>query len=208
MKKFTIIALLCIGLVFATGCSRFRNDTTDDYPPETTDNGYDNQQVFEPLPVDRFAVPILRAGIFWDDFWYLDAMFSVNNIEWGAPPHLAALSFTRLLPTSGFENLDDIRNFLSAFYSDEWIEAELTGDDPRFVEYDGELFMQGARAGVSRPNWNTAAHELISDDGVNAVVETTVMHYVWHTDDIEPYEVTYTFTFVDGRIDSLTINPN
>jgi len=203
MKKFIIIALLCVGLVFAVGCSNSNNNGEDDYSQEGTDTGYEGQPAFVPSPIDPFAVTILRAGIFWDDFWYLDAMFSVNNIDWGAPPHLAAQSFTRLLPTSGFENLDDIRNFLSQFYTDAWIDAEFASDTPPFAEYDDELFMQGARAGISRPNWNTASHELISDDGINAVVETTVMHYVWHIEDAEHYEVTYTFTFVDGRINSV-----
>jgi len=202
MKRIFLTAVLGIGLVLLAGCNIFGGgDNNDVDEPNNIEGtaGDTDAAVLQPL-----SVIIVRSGIFWDDFWYLDAMFAQQHIEWGAPDHLAAQSYTRLLPSSSFSNLDDVREFLSQFYTAAWIEAELTSDTPPFVEYDGELFILGARAGDSRPNWGTVRNTLISSDGVNAVVETVVAHYVWHQEDAEMYDVTYEFSFVNGRIDSIT----
>jgi len=125
------------------------------------------------------------------------------------PEHLRERGFfwVQLLPSSGFESLSNIRDYLLQYYTERWVDAELFGEFTKFVEYDGVLYVCGARAGLSRANWETAEHELIEQDGSRAVVETTVMHGAWHR---EPYEedigavpVQYRFTFVDGRIDQV-----
>lgn len=121
------------------------------------------------------------------------------------PEHLAerGMGMGILLSTSGFEGINDIRNYLLQYYTQEWVDAELFRDFSVFVEYDGVLFVDGTRAGFARPNWETAEHSLIEQDGNRAVVETTFLHGSWHRgyEYAYPVKATYRFTFIDGKID-------
>jgi hypothetical protein len=106
------------------------------------------------------------------------------------------------LPTSGFENLNGIRNALAFFYTEAWINAELSRDFAPFVEYDGKLYIHTTRAGFARPDWETATHALIelSDwSRADAIVETKVL--MRHGAIEESWEETFRVTFVGGGID-------
>jgi len=115
-----------------------------------------------------------------------------------------------LLPSSGFASIADIRNYLSQYYSEEWLDYWMYNGIPHvgapFYEYDGMLFVDVTRAGFSRPNWNTAAHTIIEQEGNRVVVETRVLWSSWHRalyHQIEGWEVLYYFTLIDGRIDKV-----
>lgn len=147
---------------------------------------------------------IVSAGMFWEDWWSGRGRFSSEHIaawEEDVPAHLAA--YQRLLPTSGFESLNDIRNYLSFYYTDAWINAELSGVtnfDP-FVEYNGILYVLTGRYGRIRPDWSTATHALIELTNWNrgdTVIETNVLMRSGEGD--EPG--TFRFTFVGGRINA------
>lgn len=89
-----------------------------------------------------------------------------------------------MLPTSGFETLDDIRAYLLQFYTESLIEnilidKQLILQSP-FIEYEGQLYIHSARAGFPRSNWKTAIHYLVEQEGRYAVVETSVLFATWH----------------------------
>lgn len=155
-------------------------------------NDTDSDQQFA---LEDLGLTIVRAGWFWEDWWN----YSTYNVDRDVPDHLAARGFARVLPPSGLESLDDVRHRLSWNYTENWIEHELRGNFPAFIEYDGVLFVQVARPDVPRPRWDTATHFLVEQDGNRAVVETTVLMETWGGD---AEERQYIFTFIDGLIDS------
>ncbi|MCL2588249.1 MAG: S-layer homology domain-containing protein [Oscillospiraceae bacterium] len=147
---------------------------------------------------------IVSAGMFWDAWWSLSGQFAEEHIVWGedVPAHLVGV-YHRLSPTSGFTSLDDIRNTLSFFYTEAWINFELSTESAPFVAYNGVLYIHTARYGSARPDWSTAAHtviELIDWNRGEAVIETSVLMRYAATGDT--WEEPFRFTFADGRIAS------
>ena len=120
-------------------------------------------------------------------------------------------AFNILLPSSGFTSLDDIREYLLQYYTEAWVDAKLFSDFPIFVEYDGVLFVDVARACSLRPIWETASHILLEtgslpDEGI-LVVETTVGYREpWGPLGVTStvYLATYRFTFIHSKINSVT----
>lgn len=110
----------------------------------------------------------------------------------------------RLLPSSGFSRLADVRHYLLQYHTESWLDTEMDDWFP-FTESDGNLYVMIARFGTVRTDWTTATHELIEQDGSHAVVETTVLSGNWemgaHNPNFVPIQSTYLFTFIDGRID-------
>lgn len=138
--------------------------------------------------------------------------------------HPLSRGFAIVLPSSGFASLDDVGAYLSQFYTQAWIDTwtdfglftdpivsmqitdgtivQLFGIGG-FEEYDGELFVFIQTEWSARPDWHTASHTLIEQDGNRAVVETVVSTYVHgYSPNYEMPTITYLFTFIDGRIDS------
>ena len=177
---------------------------TDDIP------GYELNQVWE---IKELGETIVSSGTFWEDWWNLRGMFAPEYIAWvdweDLPEHITAargFAFGQLLPESGFGSLDDIRNHLLQFYTENWVDSELFGDFSAFLEYDDILYIDGTRAGLARPDWETAMHTLIEIEGSRAVVETTVLYGGWHRapyEEVVTWEVQYRFTFINGRIDNI-----
>ena len=170
--------------------------------------GWEHFDVFEFEPLPEHYVTFSDEHHAWlarqDELMALyRARFPEGLLDRGA--------FEILLPSSGFTSLNDIRGYLLQYYTEAWIDAELSGDFAAFVEYDGTLFVDITRAGFGRPDWSTAAHTLVEQDGGHAVVETTVSWGAWHR---IPYgydgdgyevigEVLYRFTFIDGKINAV-----
>jgi len=163
--------------------------------------------------IEELGEIIVAAGMFWEEFQSLNGRFSVEHHDIPArmrgdhPQHLG--SYMGLLPSSGFENINDIREYLSQFYTQEWIDDMLFNQFPPFVEHNGKLYMLGGVAGPGtdpRPDWNTASHALIEQGGKIIIIETTVTHGSWHRvhpiygGDAFPFEMTHHFTFASGRI--------
>jgi len=168
--------------------------------------------------IEELGERIVGVGEFWEDWWNLREMFAFEHLEdipfeeWAdMPDHPASRGFSRFLPESGFENLDDIRNYLLQFHTENKVNQELSGEFSVFIEYADMLFVQTARGGFPRPDWETAEHTLIEEDGNRVVVETTVLWGSWHRipygGDAYPWEVLYRFTFIDGKIDAVE-NPD
>ncbi|MCL2753198.1 MAG: hypothetical protein FWE44_03515 [Defluviitaleaceae bacterium] len=161
----------------------------------------------EPLPehYDTFSPEhtawLERLDAKWEEYWAR------------IPEHLQERGiFDILLPSSGFVGLDDIRNYLSQYYSDAWLDnwthSSVSHVGNPFYEYNGMLFVEVTRAGLARPNWNTAQHVLVEQGGGRAVVETRILWGGWHRapyHQIEGWETIYHFVFNDGKIYSFDI---
>ena len=175
-------------------------------PPATADAPAEPTPAPESPPawtIEELGATIEAAGTFWNDWWFGRGAFAWDEhvapwVEGEMPEHLAML-YARLLPSSGFESINDIRNYLLRYYTECWVDSELFGSAfPAFVEYDGILYIHGIRMCFGDRRWETATHILVEQDGSHAVVETTVL--AWHGE-IDAYvESRYYFIFVDGRI--------
>ena len=177
------------------------------------------------LTIEDFRATIIAAGTFWADWWQMRGAFAWENIEHIAwdywveqPEHPRSKGFDRLLPASGFEHISDVRDYLLQFYTETWVDEQIFGEGTAlaetggllfgapiaysFAEYDGHLYVQTTRIGMTLPMWETATHTLVEQDGNRAVVETIVTAYDhWGSGDDMP-SAKIRFTFIGGRIDS------
>ena len=151
--------------------------------------------------IEELGATIEAAGTFWNDWWWNRRRFAFEHIvAWGGeevPEHLDTV-YLQLLPTSGFESIDDIRNHLLQYYTENWVDNELFREFAFFVEYDGILYVMAVRASFIDRIWETAEHILIEQDGNRAVVKTTVS--VWCGESGEYIETQHRITFINGRI--------
>jgi len=138
--------------------------------------------------------------------------------------HPLSRGFAVILPSSGFVSFDDVGTHLSQFYTQAWIDtwtdvgvftdpivsmimadgtiAQVFGIGG-IEEYDGELFVFIQTEWSARPDWRTATHTLIEQDGNRTVVETVVStHIDGYFPDYEMPTITYRFTLTDGKIES------
>jgi len=175
-----------------------------------------NDEAHDKLTIEEMGATIVAAGSFWEEWWSLTGRFDYHQhfveFDWEPLPEYLCergLSFGMLLPSSGFAGINCIRDYLLKYYTEAWVDAELFHAASPFVEYKDTMFVDITRVGSVRPNWETATHTLIEQNGGHAVVETTVLWGGWHRlapgDDIEnafPREVTHRFIFADGKIDS------
>ena len=138
--------------------------------------------------------------------------------------HPLSRGYAIVLPSSGFESVSDIGTYLLQFYTQAWVNRGL--DEGRFAEcnvtmefmvgeyvylfgwtgfeeYDGYLYIFVQPEWSARPDWATATHTLIEQEGNRAVIETVVSTYVHgYTPSGEMPTIIYRFTLIDGKIDS------
>jgi len=198
-------AFLALGL---TACTNEPEIIIDILPPPP---------IIEPsqqFTIEELGETIVLGNTFWEDWWNHSGVFEfeTSNPPWewpNTPEHLEGRAWATLSPESGFESLSDIYDFLSQYYTENWINEGFTNGIPYigipFAEYDNVLLIDITRAGFPRPNWATAGHTLISQENNVAVVETAVLWGSWHMPYAYPWEVLYRFTLIDGRIDDVEI---
>ena len=221
MKKLLVMGLIIFSLFALVACGHNGGTqdtvetpgTQNEIPPTNpTTSALD----FPVRTIEELGGTISVAGAFWEDWWNLKGPFAwehLESLDWDeVPEHLKArtTAWNRLLPSSGFESLDDIRNYLLRYYTESWVDAEMACEWFAFAWYDGALYVDGTRAGFPRPDWGTAVHTLIEQEGGHAVVETVVYWGSWHRyphEDVYSWEVPYIFTFIDGRIDTVDATP-
>jgi len=232
MRKFFIVASLLFTLTALSACggngdapesSVVQNAATQNENNPTNVGSEQSQQ----WTIEELGATIVAAGQFWDEWWYLRGLFAwdehIDDTPWDywieQPEHPRSRGFSVLLPSSGFESLNDIGGHLLQFYTQSWMDRELLGESifhveidniyhhifgspAAFEEYDGVLYVATARYGAVRPDWHTATHTLIEQDGNNAVVETTVTAYDHRGSGDEMPRATYRFVFYNCRIES------
>jgi len=188
LRKILFGIILCLLLAMLAGC----NGNTQNETLSAADNS--EYQTAPTAPsLDELSATIVTAGQFWEDWWHMEGIFSHTdgtNIFLPTPYKFAG---TLLLPSSGFNSLDEIRAHLLQFYVD--FERGL------FMEYDGNLFFGNVgdvRAFFPRFDWATATHTMVEQYANRTVVETTVLHghFVLGSDSY----VTLRFHMVDGKI--------
>jgi len=197
MKKGLMLVLMSIFIL--AGCEA---SYIDSYAPAVVSP--------QEWTIEELGQTIVSAGKFWEEWWDNTGKFSHENIDFSPsndlPEHFPSAMYYPLLPTSGFSNLDDIRKYLLQFYTEKWVDTELTMAGAPFVEYDGLLYVHVARAGMARPGWWTASHIIVEREGNVTVIDTTLLHGSWGRMLFGccgfPFEVKHRFTLVNGKIDS------
>ena len=158
------------------------------------------QPDYTELLLEEFGEIIVTAGEFWQDWWNFDGRFDNEHID--EEERLGR--FVRLLPSSGFGSLDDIRNYLLQFHTENWVDLEMADEWFPFREYDGMLYIDDIRIGSLAIDWRiTANHTSIEYDNDHIVIQT-IAHPCWWMDGFcdQPGSLQgFSFTFIDGRID-------
>ena len=197
-------AIAALALLALSACGRNGEEYTEATPEPTPQvNGPNGGQTGE-LTLERLSTTIVRAGLFWEDFWELQGIFAMEHFDdspWDywieQPQHPRSRGMSRALPSFAFESLADLRAYLSQFYTEMWLDTEMISPDMgNFAEYDGAFYVQTSRAGTVRPNWGTAVHDLVEQFGNHAVVNTTVFMC-----EERLQAIVYHVIFVDGKID-------
>ena len=219
IRLVAVIFTLMMAAVLLTACNN--EGVTVDAPVELSPG----TQTPEPTPVttqkptqewtiEELGAKIVAAGTFWEEWWQLGERFGYIEWvppEWDAdgdvwmPQHLAERGISSmLLPSSGFADINDVRDYLLQYHTAEWVEWVLFSEHSVIIEYDGILYIHDARAGFPRPRWEDATHVLIEQEGGRAVVETTFLFGSWHRgyDFAYPSKAIYRFIFIDGKIEN------
>jgi len=171
MKKIIILICTVSILVSLFGCGHSKNDVAD--VPQ------DANRVFT---IEELGHTIVKAGDFWENWWSLTGPFDFENIDYN---ELLAGS-PRLLPSSGFNSLADIREYLSQYYTKNWLDEAMDDEFFVFTELFDMVYIQVNRAGFPRADWSTATHELIYQEGNRAIVRTTVLSGNFHKNSGKP----------------------
>ena len=203
MRFFTITIALVI-IMALSAC------TTGGENNQANENASGNYPAAKPTPtaepiithtIEELGATIEAAGQFWEDWWHKQGAFSHTDgtsVFIPTDEHGSGISYAPLLPSSGFENLNDIRYHLSAFYTEWTVNSEI---GVIFIERDGGLYFLDARAGFPRFDWTTATHRLIEQDDHRAVVETLVLHGYFA---LAPGSfVSLRFYMLNGRIENI-----
>ncbi|MCL2357579.1 MAG: hypothetical protein FWC70_10605 [Defluviitaleaceae bacterium] len=177
----------------------------------------------------ELGATIVAVGEFWNRWYASHPSFDwahIDNSRSNWQPfdeailpghHPLSRGFAVVLPSSGFTRLDDVGEYLLQFYTSAWVDSGVFAEPPvamqihegydvtifglrGFEEYDGELFVFVQPEMSARPDWATATHRIIEQNGGRAVVETVVTTAisVFVGDDMPT--ITYRFTFENGKI--------
>ena len=194
--NFKHVALVIIGtsLLTFSGCTVTSGQSTEldnvEYAVDiNTDisDGYewtageivgDSQLLYHQWTIEELGDIIVSAGTFWNDWWYGTDRFSYLNT--GSWEDIHADIYLPLLPSSGFENLNDIRNYLLQYYTVTWVNNLLGSDFTPFVEYEDRLYVHSIRAGFTRTNWETAIIARIEQKYPYDFIYVSALNSAWH----------------------------
>jgi hypothetical protein len=200
-----IYALVVAGLLFlAVGCGGDAA-TEDEYspaPPPIYVSAPPSDGVQANFTVAELGDVIVRAGSFWEDWWYMRGPFSFSAgesvfVQSEGEPAGVGMGFTPLAGASGFETMDDVDMYLLQYFTAE----TLAGMPIPLREIDGVLHFADGRAGFPRFDWDSAEFSIIEQDGGRAVVEAVLLHGYFI---LAPGQhVMLQFYMEDGRIDGV-----
>lgn len=158
--------------------------------------------------IEELGAIIESAGRFWEEWEWAMMRFDVDwsEMDWYSV-HSDSI-YLRLLTTSDFKSMNDIREYLLKYYTQAWVDARLSEEPALFAERDGVLYMNVARMNDPRLlDWRMASHVLVASDGDLVMVETSVAIVgSWIEDQYgaqRPLEAVQRFAFINGRIDSM-----
>jgi len=243
MYVFANLLILMMVFVFVVSCGAVTDAKEDVYYCDLISAIYDdpNQGELQVLcerrsPIDieietlqewsinDLGEIIVAAGIFWEDWWYRTGRFaSYNTGYWldqgsneGENAPMYSDLYLELMPSSGFNNISDVRAYLSQFYCAGWININIPGGfspTAPFAEYNNLLYLHGVRHTSVYIDWETATHNFVSQGCCWVLVETTVSwrdqeamnRYPGALPDI--FDMQSYFMFIDGRINKTSICP-
>ena len=196
------IAMLFFAIGMLAGCSgSYAISNNTEYPAEWR--------------IEELGERIVAANEVWEDWWLLRGRFSRENQDFGAIISYPSLG-VKLLSESGFESLSEVRNYLLKYYTENWVDWQLSRDFPIFLEHNNTLFINpdGSAYGLSYTSFRNATHTLVEQEGGRVIVRTMGLSGSWHMksccpwDEIEwmfEYVRCYYFVFIDGKIDSIIV---
>ena len=167
--------------------------------------------------IEELGEIIVAAGTFWEDWWVRRDRFGWEHTGYWKDAseynQYHPSNYVQLLPTSGFDNINDIRDYLLQLYTATWVDTWLTHEFSPFVEHNDMLYIHSIRICSVYPIWETATHTISNQVGCHAFVKSTVTFW-W----VEPYceingvtrsyyDATLYFAFVNGRINSTSYCP-
>lgn len=167
--------------------------------------------------VEELGEIIVAAGTFWAEWWETKGRFDWEHLVcWkdeieDTPVHPALC--VKVLPTSGFENINDIRNYLLQLYTAAWVDTLLAHVEPPFIEYNDILLMHTVRVCSGNLEWRKSSHTIINQSGCHALVKSTaILSWVEDVCDICGLIMGYSkmtqyFAFINGRISSTSHCP-
>ena len=80
--------------------------------------------------IEELGERIVAANEIWEDWWLLRGRFSRENQDFGTIISYPAHG-VRLLPESGFKSLSEVRNYLLKYYTESWVDCQLSREFPR-----------------------------------------------------------------------------
>ena len=192
MKKILCFIYVIILIHGFSGCKGYTLTVEaipadDDYYEAVV---YDENTDINTHDIKSMGETIVTAMSFWEEWWELRGRFADEHLVWYSWddfddedefPVALQYGLARLLPSSGFADMNDVYDYLSLYFTDNWIEHMAANNWPfPFVEHSGVLYIHGARAGFPRTNWETAVNILFLQDGYHTVVRTSALNSVWH----------------------------
>jgi hypothetical protein len=198
MKKLFLLALAMFVTVMLAACGASNQEPSQNEEDAIVVVNHHSHAA--PLTIEELGVTIVMVGEFWEDWWRFRGIFSPvgDSVVIPTDEHGSVMSYSRFFPASEMDSLDDIKNHMLWFYT----ENALAQNHLPFREIDGVLHFEDARYGALRPNWDTATHTLIEQAGNRAVVETKVQGYDHRGSGDEMPTATLTITLIDGKIDN------
>ncbi|MCL1935379.1 MAG: hypothetical protein FWF57_03255 [Defluviitaleaceae bacterium] len=137
------------------------------------------------LDIVELGEIIIQSMSFWHEVLYLRGRFSQEHLGhysevWDFPQHKPILrAYQRVLPTSGFESLQDIKDYLLQFYTESFLESVFSLELAPFIEYDNTLYLHTARIWFASSKLETAIYTLVEHNNDYSIVEMSVLRTVW-----------------------------
>lgn len=207
MKKIVTI-LFSVLVLLLIGCSSNDELPMDDYEVLVNDYNVVDDETNAELDYTEILLKelgeiIVSAGEFWEHWWKFYGRFDQEHID----TEDRVGRFVRLLPSSGFANLDNIREYLLQYLTENLVDFEMRDEWFPFREYDGMLYLDDTRTGGWTNDWRESArHELIEQDDNHVIIQTMAHPCHWWEGSCQPGGSTpiYHFTFINGRIDAMS----
>jgi len=168
--------------------------------------GMNEDTIMEMLPLTAVQMGrrVASQMHFWHTYWNFEGQFGwVYNICRESEPVYddEYAVYLPLLPASGIENMEQLRWRLTWHYTNAYIDRLLAAEHAPFREINGQVYINVSRMHTYRPDWETATHEIVFEDGLRQTLETTVT--MRHTGYLTEEIVRIRFVFVDGQIDEI-----
>ena len=198
MKKFMILFFAVILLFVATACLDEAEYVPEvEGPPPAEVDTPEPDLPEESLSAEELGEIIVRAerlrsGLFFPGDFIMQHVGEEQQAQrdWGTT------FFYRVLPSSGFETIEDIRDALLQYFSEGEVYALLAGQAAFYEEYDGNLYFHPYKASGAYRFWEEASFRIHEQEGNRTIVEVIVQGIGEGNEFVE----TWHYTIVENRV--------